>query len=557
MHELSEVVAISAGYKFALALLKDGEVMAWGSNESGQLGDGTQTSNDTPVVVSELGDVTAIAAGAEFGVALLNTGSVAAWGNNSFGELGVGTNLGPTTCEEHVACSETPVSVAELSEATAISADDTHSLALLHNGTVKTWGQVQAHAECSPNDEPDLGAFLCTTAPTLVPALEGVEAISAAPRESKDLALLKGGAVETWELESDHPPLTQVAGVENVVDISAGSEFYLTMGPPIPVVTAVTPASGTTAGGTPVTISGRNFVAVAAVMFGSVPASSFVVESADAIKAVSPVKGPGTTSITVTTAGGRSATTPSDRFTFVPEGPLEFGTCAKVSSGKDGTGRYSKSACTATLEGGDFEWFPGVLWRDFSSADATVEKDRVVEPKEVVLETVGNSEVVCHDESGSGEYLGTKEIASFTIKLTGCEFEGAKCSSTGAGAGEVVTSPLDGALGWIEREDDEVGVALSPASEGNMIEAMCGSTALTVRGAVIAEISPVDNMSASLKVKMTETKGEQEPEHFDGEGNDVLEVRLSTVDFDVFVKAGLKLDTTEAGEEEVEVNTVV
>ena len=77
---LSDVVAISAGYSHSLALLKDGSVRAWGDNSLGQVGDGTTTARNTPVVVQGVRNAIAIAAGAEFSVAVLSDGTAMAWG---------------------------------------------------------------------------------------------------------------------------------------------------------------------------------------------------------------------------------------------------------------------------------------------------------------------------------------------------------------------------------------------------------------------------------------------------------------------------------------------
>jgi alpha-tubulin suppressor-like RCC1 family protein len=60
---LSAVAAIAAGQNYSLALLRNGTVMAWGINESGELGDGSTTQSDVPVPVSGLTGATAIAAG--------------------------------------------------------------------------------------------------------------------------------------------------------------------------------------------------------------------------------------------------------------------------------------------------------------------------------------------------------------------------------------------------------------------------------------------------------------------------------------------------------------
>lgn len=83
-----------------------------------------------------------------------------------------------------------------------------------------------------------------------------------------------------------------------------------------PTVTSVSPTSGIRTGGTTVTIRGTNFSGATAVTFGGVNAASFVVNSTTQITAISPAAGTGTVDIRVTTPGGQSATSSSDRYTF-------------------------------------------------------------------------------------------------------------------------------------------------------------------------------------------------------------------------------------------------
>ena len=53
---LADVVAISCGFGLghSLALRRDGSVWAWGRNDAGQLGDGSNTTRLAPVVVQGL-----------------------------------------------------------------------------------------------------------------------------------------------------------------------------------------------------------------------------------------------------------------------------------------------------------------------------------------------------------------------------------------------------------------------------------------------------------------------------------------------------------------------
>jgi len=137
---LSEVTAISAGQFDSMALLKDGKVMAWGGNYSGELGDGTQTERYVPVEVKGLTNVTAIATGWEDSLAAREDGTVMVWGNNLEGQLGIGTHKGPEKCNNGDACSTVPVEVSGLGGVVAVATSLDDSMALRENGSVADWG---------------------------------------------------------------------------------------------------------------------------------------------------------------------------------------------------------------------------------------------------------------------------------------------------------------------------------------------------------------------------------------------------------------------------------
>jgi len=89
---------------------------------------------------------------------------------------------------------------------------------------------------------------------------------------------------------------------------------------PAPMVAKVAPQQGPAEGGSTVTITGENLAAASAVDFGSTSAASFKVDSPTSITAVTATESPGQVDVRVTTPGGTSAPSTSDRYAFVPSG---------------------------------------------------------------------------------------------------------------------------------------------------------------------------------------------------------------------------------------------
>jgi alpha-tubulin suppressor-like RCC1 family protein len=166
--------------------------MGWGQDIFSQLGDESSTASVTkPVTVKGLSGATQIAAGRSHTLALLANGSVESWGFNNVGQLGDGTAGSTPTL--------TPAPVPELANVVAIAAGEFHSLALLANGTVMAWGvdnaaQLGLGNTTGPNQ--CAGTVPCSKKPIQVPGLSGVVAIAAAANFS--LALRADGTVVAW-----------------------------------------------------------------------------------------------------------------------------------------------------------------------------------------------------------------------------------------------------------------------------------------------------------------------------------------------------------------------
>ena len=136
-----------------------------------------------------LSGVQAVAAGQFFSLALLRDGTVRTWGLNDYGQLGDGRSGGPTACGRGAPCSVHPVKVEGLKDVTAIAAGYGQGVALLRNGTVETWGL---------NSYGQLGnaSSVNSAVPTLVKGLSSVRRIAAG--SDFDLALKSDGEVMAW-----------------------------------------------------------------------------------------------------------------------------------------------------------------------------------------------------------------------------------------------------------------------------------------------------------------------------------------------------------------------
>ena len=133
---LSEVVAVSAGYYYACAILRKGEVDCWGSSTSGQLGESSfRQISPLPVRVFDISHAYAMSAGSQHVCVILHMGRVKCWGSNYNGELGVP----PSVTTKHLG-SALPIHVGNVTGARFISSGGSHTCALLDTSEMKCWG---------------------------------------------------------------------------------------------------------------------------------------------------------------------------------------------------------------------------------------------------------------------------------------------------------------------------------------------------------------------------------------------------------------------------------
>ncbi len=120
---LQDIVYVTAGEGFSLALTGSGTITSWGDNSRGQ--------RDVPVHASA--NVRAIASGRSHSLALVETpsgGVVVAWGDNAFGQSSVPADIG---------------------DVVSIFAGEQSSAALSTDGRIHVWGQNSAPPQCCAN----------------------------------------------------------------------------------------------------------------------------------------------------------------------------------------------------------------------------------------------------------------------------------------------------------------------------------------------------------------------------------------------------------------------
>jgi hypothetical protein len=196
---------ITAGGRHSCALLNGGDVRCWGLGDSGQLGTGTTATigdTETPGSVDPINfggghKATAIAAGGRHTCAILDDNTVRCWGYGGNGQLGYGdTNpvIDPSTVGA--------VNLGMGRTAKAITAGDSHTCAILDDGTVRCWG-FGGDGELGYGNTTQIGDN--ETPNTVGPVQLGLgrtaKAISAGAAHT--CAVLDNGSVRCWGLGLD------------------------------------------------------------------------------------------------------------------------------------------------------------------------------------------------------------------------------------------------------------------------------------------------------------------------------------------------------------------
>jgi alpha-tubulin suppressor-like RCC1 family protein len=220
---------VSVSDAHTVATGSDGATYAWGGNAYGQLGDGTTTRSTTPALVQAPAGVTfvSVEAGAGFTVATAADGTAYAWGRNSSGQLGNGTTTDAAS----------PVAVSMPAGVTfhGVSVGTSVTVALGSDGEAYAWG-------FSSSGQLGSGSTTRSTVPVRVQAPAGVTFSRVVAGSAHVLGVTADGSAYAWGNNSlgklgdgsatnrTRPvPVLAPAGV-GFVDVAAGIHHTVAIG---------------------------------------------------------------------------------------------------------------------------------------------------------------------------------------------------------------------------------------------------------------------------------------------------------------------------------------
>ena len=121
-------------------------------------------------------------------------------------------------------------------------------------------------------------------------------------------------------------------------------------GNPAPTVSAISPTSGTTAGGTPVTLTGTGFLAGATVSLGGTAATGVTVVSSTSITATTAAHAAGAVSVVVTNTDAKTGTL-TNGYTYTTTNPAPTVSAISPTSGTTAGGTPVTITGTGFLTG--------------------------------------------------------------------------------------------------------------------------------------------------------------------------------------------------------------
>ncbi|MFP5363589.1 MAG: hypothetical protein ACLGI5_12770 [Thermoleophilia bacterium] len=206
--------AIAAGASHTCAALDDGSVRCWGYGDAGQLGYGNGQFAEGVPIVEHIGDnetpgsvapvdlgpgavATTISAGESHTCALLADGSARCWGFSGSGQLGLGDPGAENIGDDEAPSTVDPIDLGDGRTATAISAGSMHTCAVLDDATIRCWG-FGANGQLGYGNVSNVGASQTPGSVGPVDLGPGRTAKAVSAGRQHTCAILDDGSVRCW-----------------------------------------------------------------------------------------------------------------------------------------------------------------------------------------------------------------------------------------------------------------------------------------------------------------------------------------------------------------------
>ncbi len=225
-------IDIAGGGLHSLCIEGNGDILAWGGDPSGQLGNGAVAGDQlSPVAVSKatgLDRAVRVTAGALHSMALTSRGRVYAWGADVEGQLGLGSSLPGSDRTEPALIT----AITGLPGATALAAGDLHSLALQSQGRLLAWGANTLGQVGNGSSSP-------VASPVRIPDLTLHSLLATAAAWKQSYILRTDGSVWSWGDNGEgqlgdgtvtpHSLPRRVDRIDNVIAMAANTSNVLAL----------------------------------------------------------------------------------------------------------------------------------------------------------------------------------------------------------------------------------------------------------------------------------------------------------------------------------------